>query len=150
MVKVEEGRVVSNKFIDFQFYTYDSPVKDLLFFLFTSVQFDVLKENLGGFLDYYYDNFKQVLDKLGCLNNELTYQNFLEEIYYYGEHEIFHIIFMLVFIVTAKPGKTKPPGENKDPSKPPPMPTKDDIPIAVKQRACWIIQEFQKRNWLGL
>lgn len=147
MVKSDGEIVVSNKFIDFQTCTYDSPVRDLLFFLFTSVQFDVIKEHLDHLLEFYHANFVKTLEALGCATTDFSEEAFFEELFYFGEYEIHHILFMYLLIVTAKKGG-KPPTEEGPPGVPG-LPTQDEVPLAVKQKAWWILYEFDKRNWLG-
>lgn len=144
MVKSEGGKVTKIKFVDFQVYSYESPVRDLIFFLFTSVQIDVLKEHADYFLDFYYKQFIGNLNKLHCPVEEFTREKFMEEIYYNGIYEIAHILGMLVFVVHGgKNGSSDKPGE------PPAFPTKEQISSEVKKRTCWIFKEFVKRKWLG-
>lgn len=146
MVKTENGKILDNKFIDFQTYTYDSPVRDLLFFLFTCVNFEVLKNNLDYFIDYYYKDFVKELEELGCFRAEFTHQMFMDEIYHFGEYELFHITFMLVFVVLGKKSDG-PPAEVNTPISLV-LPTADKLPYKSKERVWWIIEEFHQRNWL--
>lgn len=147
MVKSEGQKIVSNKFVDFQTCTYDSPVRDLMFFLFTSVQFDVLKEQLDYLLEYYHTNFVKTLEDLGCRSTDFSEEKFFEELFYFGEYEIHHILFMYLLIVTAKKGG-KPPSEDGPPGVPG-LPTPEEVPLEIKEKAWWILYEFEKRNWLG-
>lgn len=141
MVKLENGKVVKNKFVDFQCFTYESPVRDLLFYLFTSVQIDVLKENLDYFLKFYYEHFLKTLEDLHCPTEHFSYENYTDEIEHYGIFEIFHISFMLIVVVLCK--KDDLPTNQNGP------PTFSDVPIETKERVWWVVQEFEKRKWLG-
>lgn len=144
MVKLDKGdEIVNNKFVDFQVYSYESPVRDLLFFLFTSVQINALKDNIDYFLDFYYKQFAEALNQLHCPTEEFSFEKFMNEISYYGIHELSHILGMLVFVVLGdKAGSVTKPGEL------PAFPTKDQISQEVRKRACWIFKEFLKRQWL--
>lgn len=141
MVKIDGDKVVKNKFVDFQAYSYDSPVRDLLFFLFTSVQTNVLKEHLDELLKYYHENFIQVLSELGCCTAGFSYDIFLEEIEFHGKFEISHIIYMVLFVVF---GNKEIPATGGDPGLVP----KDKIYPDAKERAWWLLQEFESRKWL--
>lgn len=66
MMKYENGKPISNKFVDFQCYDYKSPAIDLLNFLLTSVNTDVLKEEFDGLLKFYHSEFVDNLKKMGC------------------------------------------------------------------------------------
>lgn len=143
MVKLDGQKVVKNKFVDLQVYSYDSPVKDLLFFLFTSVQFDVLKNNLDNLMRFYHEQFIKTLTDLGCCTTDFSYEKFMEEIKYYGRHEIGHILYMLLFVVCAKKGIT---GNGDDPGRV----AKENILPEAKERAWWILQEFENRKWMEI
>lgn len=147
MVRNEGDKIVHNKFVDFQTCTYDSPARDLIFFLFSSVQLNTLKEHLDDLLQYYHQFFIETLKDLGCSVEEFSYEKFNNELKHYGIYEIHHILFMLLFILTAKKGGNKPPNKSKGPPIPP-LPTQDEVPFEAKIRAWWILQEFGRRNWL--
>lgn len=144
MVKFEEEKVVKNKFVDFQVYSYESPVRDLVFFLFTSVQIDVLKNNIDYLLDFYYNIFLETLNQFRCPTKDFSIKNFMDEINFYGIHEISHILGMLVFVVLGEKAESVAKhGEL------PAFPSKDQIPLDVRKRTCWIFKEFLKRQWLS-
>lgn len=149
MIKYDKKIITSNKFVDFQGCTYDSPVRDLLFFLFTSVQLDILQNQLDNFMEYYHQYFEKTLEDLGCPTDEFSEDHFIEEIYRCGIMEIYHILFMYLFIVTGKKGGTAPTLDEQGVPGVPPLPTQQEIPKAAKTRALWILQEFYKRGWLG-
>lgn len=143
MVKVEDGKVVKNKFVDFQGYTYQSPVRDLLFFLFSSVQVSVLKEQLDHLLEFYHKQFIETLEEHHCPTEDFTLNKFLDEIKYYGIYEIFHLVFMMILVVFGR--KAEPTEGNFEH---PPMYTEDDMPQELKERAWWVMKEFGQRQWL--
>lgn len=141
MVKLDGGTVIKNKFVDFQAYSYNSPVRDLLFFLFTSVQAEVIQENLNDLLKFYHEYFINTLSDLGCCTDQFSYEKFMEEIDFFGKFEIGHIIYMLLFIVC---GNKDIPATGGDPGLVP----KDKISPDARERAWWILQEFENRKWL--
>lgn len=140
MVKIKGGKVVKNKFVDFQMYSYNSPVRDLLFFMCSSIQFEVLKVNIDYFLKYYHQHFAETLRVLGSFNDDFSYDNLLKEIMHYGIQEIGHIIYLLLFVVR---GKEDP--EDKDNIA---LLNKEQVLPEIKEMAWWMIEEFEKRKWL--
>lgn len=146
MVKLEKGKIVKNKFVDFQGFTYQSPVRDLLFYLFTSVQFHVLKEHLDYLLKFYHEQFIETLKELHCPITDFSFDKFMEEIRHFGIYEISHIILMMIVVVF---GRKSEPKDNQDGFEHPPLYTKDDMPLELKERTWWVLQEFSKRNWLN-
>lgn len=144
MVKMENGKVVKNNFVDFQNYTYDSPVKDLLYLLFTSVQTEVLKDHLDELIKLYHQEFIKTLTDLRCPTKDFSYENLIDEIKYFGINEIYHILVFSVFVVFGKKGGEASDNEMGEPK----PPTKDDVPEFVKERLCWVFLEFKKRHWL--
>lgn len=145
MVKLEDGNVVKNKFIDFQDFSYESPVRDLLFFLFTGVQIDVLKENVDYFLKFYHEHFVKSLEDLRCPTKEFSYEKYMDEIEHFGIFEIFHILFLFIIVEL---GKNDGWSKNADGS-PSFSFSKDNVSIDIKERIWWSVQEFEKRKWLG-
>lgn len=140
MVKFENGKVVKNKFVDFQMYTYDSPIRDLLFYICTSVQFNILKENLDYLLGYYHEHLVHTLENLGCPTSDFSYDKFMTEVSFYGGYEIGHILYMLVFIVMGRKQVGGSPGR---------IPKEEILPHA-KEMAWWILEEFEQRKWLAV
>lgn len=146
MVKLENGKIVKTNFVDFQGFSYESPVRDMLFFLFTSVQFDVVKEHLDYLIKFYHNQFIETLNELHCPTADFTFEKFLDEISHYGIYEIYHILGMLIHVVFGEKGGDFP---EKGSSEPPPFATKETVPEEIKKRACWVFKEFEKRKWLA-
>lgn len=65
------------KFFDFQLTTYDSFVNDLIFFLYTSVNEIVRKQNMEHFVQHYYKHFYQTLEILDCPLDHYTYEKYV-------------------------------------------------------------------------
>lgn len=66
MQKFKNGKIIQNKFLDFQMYRYCSPLLDVIFFMFTSIPCDVVKHHFDDLLDHYKRELFSVLEKLDC------------------------------------------------------------------------------------
>lgn len=73
MIKGEENNPVSVKVLDFQFIKYTSVAVDLLFFLITSVQYELLDKSFDQFLCYYYEELLKALKIHKCVVDGLSY-----------------------------------------------------------------------------
>lgn len=135
MIKFKDGTPAKTKLLDFQNYSYDSPARDVLFFLGTSVQTNILQTHFDEFIKYYHRIFFETLASLNCPRVKLTYDDFLQEISSFAGHEIAHIAFFLLLVAFG----------NVSPS----IATKEDVPPEAKERFFWLLQEFEKRNWLN-
>lgn len=137
-------KMLKNKFLDFQMYTYDSPAQDLLFFIWTSVQFDVLKEHFDDLLKYYHDNFTEILFQLGCDVSPFSFDKFQDELKEATKYKIVNGITMTKTILAEK-GKLAvdmlaEPGAEQT--------KKEDISEAVRDRCALILQLCGNRGWL--
>ncbi|XP_022907454.2 uncharacterized protein [Onthophagus taurus] len=144
MVKFENGKPVSTRFIDFQIIEYDNPLKDVLFFLYTSTRLDLL-EYVDDFLDEYYKEFISILKRLDCETSPFSKSAFFDEIKAAAEKELIHIIFMLLPLYTRK-------GEAKELTQ---MNGENDIFVAGSSlddgyypRLHFVVLDFFKRCWI--
>lgn len=62
------------KIYDFQLSSYDSFALDLIFFLFTSIQNDVLKPNFKSFIMHYHTEFTNTLKTVNLPLNDYTFE----------------------------------------------------------------------------
>jgi hypothetical protein len=90
------------KFLDFQGIVYDSPVKDLLFFLYTSAAEGVRAKHHDKLIRLYHENFTDCLKDMGCDIGSFTFQSLLEEIDMFAPSEVEHILFMLIPICAER------------------------------------------------
>ncbi|CAG9854565.1 unnamed protein product [Phyllotreta striolata] len=112
MIRKEGGRCVENKIVDLQLTGYDSGLKDLVFFLFTSVINEVLDEHFDEFLKIYYDAFIDTLkDYEGVDVGRFSWAGFNRELEIAASSEVYHILFMLKPICTER-GAVKNSPEN--------------------------------------
>ncbi|XP_056638687.1 uncharacterized protein LOC130446441 [Diorhabda sublineata] len=105
MLVFQDGRSIENKFIDFQICRITSPITDLLFFLFTSVQTSCLKSHLDALITHYHDHFVEILKTSGCYNSQFSYENFLKEMRASSTQAIIQTVFMLPNVVWQKKGE---------------------------------------------
>ncbi|CAH0554097.1 unnamed protein product [Brassicogethes aeneus] len=86
------------KFLDFQICRYLSLVNDLIFFLLTSVQNDVIMENFDDLIQLHYDVFINILKKFQCDTSQFPFEVFEEELSFCSKRQFLHSIYMLFFI----------------------------------------------------
>ncbi|KAJ9592878.1 hypothetical protein L9F63_015456, partial [Diploptera punctata] len=86
---------IGMKFVDYQLVVYDSPVRDLLFFLFTSSAEGLLEEHLDNLIHLYHEELVKQLKKLHCNIRTFSLSNLQEELNGYALREFPYILFML-------------------------------------------------------
>ncbi|KAJ8936275.1 hypothetical protein NQ318_000153 [Aromia moschata] len=146
MVKFEDGNPVDSKFVDFQNYGFRSPVADLLFLMWCSVEQKVLEENFDSLIKFYHENFVENLVQLKCDPAPFSFENFLEEIRAEVGNIIGQVAFMCTFVVFIKKDGIS---MGQDPSKPPDLGMKDVTPEA-KQRLRFILKKCHEKGWLQM
>lgn len=142
LVKYENTLPVNVKFIDFQKYSYDSPAKDLLYFLLTSVPLKFLRTHFDYFLKYYYDCFIEHLVILQCDTEPFSYEAFIKEVGLCIEEELGHALFMMLFVAYGKEGgpdtvNGKVIWDNKN-----------YVPLEGREKFWWFIQICVDRRWI--
>ncbi|CAH1176676.1 unnamed protein product [Phaedon cochleariae] len=141
MQKFHNGRPVSNKFVDFQVFTYGSPAADVFFFLWSSVPQEVLEPNLEFFLQYYHEQFIDVLKKHGIDVAPFSYEHFLKELDIESEYGFSHAAHFYVNTVSREKGDID--FENQD---------SQDIVNSTSQRTrekvWYMTRECLRRGWL--
>jgi thiamine kinase-like enzyme len=76
----DEGKPLKIKFVDFQIYNYKSPAVDVLNFLFTSVQTDVLKDDIDNLIKYYHGELISNLKQLDCSTEPFGFYELQKEL----------------------------------------------------------------------
>jgi hypothetical protein len=94
--EMDEKVPVCVKFLDFQIVQYSSPVRDLIFFLYTSTADGVRRENQDDLIRLYHESFINCLKAVGCDISPFTFQSLLDEIEMFAPAEAYHIIYMLL------------------------------------------------------
>ncbi|XP_066258089.1 uncharacterized protein [Euwallacea similis] len=129
----KKGQPLDVKLKGFQEAQYASALRDLLFFLFTSVQLVVLKQHLQELINFYYDQFHKVLTKLEVSCDHFLRDSFDGELHrIISEGEFYKIVCALYPIL----GNDIHSDESS---------LKDPLHIT---RLCFIVKEFIARDWL--
>lgn len=102
VLKDDDGKITKSKILDFQLTNYSSPIRDLIFFLFTSVQNDVLEKNLDHFIKLYYASFIDTLKYFGIDMDPYSWDNFNKELNAVAPDEVYHVLMMLKIICSQR------------------------------------------------
>jgi len=89
----ENGRVDDVKFVDFQNYLFFSPLREMVFFLFSSTE--VGEDHIEELMDLYHETFLAVLDRMGCDTEQFTREKFDAKLSKDAKFEFMHLLFML-------------------------------------------------------
>ncbi|CAH1370413.1 unnamed protein product [Tenebrio molitor] len=144
MVKIVDGKTVDVKFVDYQIYEYSSLARDVIFFLFNSVQLPVIKEHCDHLLAYYHGQLIKYLKKLKCDVSPFGFEAFLSELQNVAKRlEFFHLILMLRPTWAEDADSTEMENiSKKDFQKEKPASEK------CKQKGYFIVHEFMRRGWI--
>lgn len=142
MQRFLDGRAIENKFLDFQNYQYGSPVRDLIFFLWSSCQFEVLKVHYEDLVRHYHHHFLQTLRSLGCDVEPFSFVKFMEEMKRNAQCEALHAMSFMTIIVF---GRKRADTEDVTP---PFNVTKEEVPTEAKRRIWLLISSYGKLGWL--
>ncbi|CAH2002705.1 unnamed protein product [Acanthoscelides obtectus] len=142
MQRFEEGKILENKFVDFQLYTSDTPVKDLLFFLWSSCQLGVLQGHLEDLLKYYHASFIKILEELGCNVTPYSYEKFILEAEQVAVRTTFRALFFSMFVVQAKKR------EGDIGHRPELNVKKEDVNPLLQKKIAYAISYYGKKNLL--
>lgn len=142
LVKYENEMPVKAKIIDFQKYSYDSPAKDLIYFLITSVPLELLELHFESFLKFYHEHFIQQLKLFHCDTKPFSYDEFMKEVGLCIEEELGHTLFMMLFVAYGKEG-----GADKIDGKVV-WDNKNNVPPKGRAKFWWFVQECIDRKWI--
>jgi predicted transcriptional regulator len=144
MVKIVDGKTVGVKFVDYQIYEYSSLARDVIFFLFNSVQLPVIKEHCDHLLAYYHGQLIKYLKKLKCDVSPFGFEAFLSELQNVAKRlEFFHLILMLRPTWAEDADSTEMENiSEKDFQKEKPASEK------CKQKGYFIVHEFMRGGWI--
>ncbi|RZF47908.1 hypothetical protein LSTR_LSTR011884 [Laodelphax striatellus] len=82
------------KLIDFQFVLYNSPIRDLAYFVFSSCCLEIQKD-FRKIAMFYYECFVKNLETLKCDTSEFTESRFIEEVNEYAPTKFKHLILLM-------------------------------------------------------
>jgi len=97
-----QNEPVAMAFVDFQGIRLQSPMLDLVFFLFTSVTPSVRRKHFDDFFDIYYENFIECLRQLNCDTSEFSKAAFVAELNRVGESRLSEIYGRLRVVEVRK------------------------------------------------
>ncbi|GJQ85190.1 hypothetical protein Trydic_g13034 [Trypoxylus dichotomus] len=145
MVKYENDQPVSNKMVDFQMIEFTSLANDVIFFLYSSVELNVLENHLDKLFEYYYNSFVESLKKLGGDVSDYTFEEMMEEFAIVGkEIQLYHVLFMLMPIMTLK-GKAKELSEIQLTDI---LAEESSLHENYHKRMKFVVLDFGQRGWL--
>ncbi|CAG9856399.1 unnamed protein product [Phyllotreta striolata] len=152
MIKHQNGEPVACKFVDFQGYDYKSPAMDLLFFLLTSLQVDVLRDEFDILIKFYHKEFLNNLRELGCDVEPFNLLKFEEELATYALEVLQWCSGFILFIIYGP--KEKPPVMEEPPPSfdPTGITFRDElrkmVRLEAKEKIQTIVQIYYRKNWL--
>lgn len=97
---------VSVKFIDFQTVIMNSPARDLVYFLFSSVESGVLSE-FPDLIKCYHLALVQYLSHLGVDVSEFSFDKLMFEVNRYGPSKLKHLLLLFKTLCSVKDEETK-------------------------------------------
>lgn len=93
--RTKDGQVDDVKFVDFQNYLFFSPLRELLFYIFSSGDGNVRENHVDQLIELYYEALIDVTTRMGCDTELLGKQSFYERISNDAPLEFMHLAFML-------------------------------------------------------
>ncbi|XP_066154075.1 uncharacterized protein [Euwallacea fornicatus] len=91
------------KILDFQICLYTSYTWDVVFFLLTSLQDEVLTQHLDDLIKHYYEEFTKILNKFDIPELKLSYDDYLEDLKHTAiKYESMHALFFCNVIFAPK------------------------------------------------
>ncbi|KAG5895954.1 hypothetical protein JTB14_027955 [Gonioctena quinquepunctata] len=142
--KDKNGKPIENKIVDLQLMRCASCLRDLVFFLFTSVMNDFLEKHFEDFLQIYYDSFLATLREFDIDLELFSWECFKNELENMGRNEIYHILVMLKPICTER-DKIQNTAENFQDSD---WCRKDLLGPNHRRKLRDTVLAFVKRGWL--
>lgn len=131
--------------MDYQFLNYDSLGKDLIFFLFDSVQNEVIKRKYDEILRLYHDTFISTLKRLKVDTTPYTYEKLLEELDFAANNTfaIGQSLAMLRPIFAVKENVNEVENLRDDNI----LQYKEATKLH-KEKLYMLVEEFAKRKWI--
>ncbi|XP_066258652.1 uncharacterized protein [Euwallacea similis] len=146
LVKFDEyEKPLESKIVDYQFLNFGSPGKDLIFFIFDSVQNDVIRSRYQDLIRTYYSTFISVLKELKVDTAVFTLEKLKKELEFAAK-ETFAIgqcFVMLRPIFAVKENVTDVENLSNDN-----ILQYKNASKAHKDKLCLLIEEFAKRKWI--
>lgn len=144
MLRDANGKPLKNKMVDLQLMQYSSPIRDLVFFLFTSVINTVLDQHCDEFIRFYYDAFVENLRDFDVDLRRFSWDEFNKELEEVAPTEVYHILVMLKPIFTEREKIQHSPEEFQDSD----WSRKDLLGPEHKRKLRDTVISLAKRNWI--
>ncbi|KYN40301.1 hypothetical protein ALC56_05246 [Trachymyrmex septentrionalis] len=106
----ENGHVDDIKFVDFQNYLFFSPLREMVFFLFSSTEI-LCEDHIEELIDLYHETFLAVLNRMDCDIEPFSREKFDAKLLIDARLESMHLFFMLK-ILTLNVQETELKHEN--------------------------------------
>ncbi|RZB40960.1 EcKinase, DUF1679, and/or APH domain containing protein [Asbolus verrucosus] len=143
MIQIKDGKPFKSKLVDYQLCDYGSPAKDVLFFLFSSVQNHILEKHYDDLIEFYHKTFTSTLVELHCETTEFSLEAFKKELDYEAKHTQFVHTVLMLFPIFAPRGTVTDIVELK------PTDIGNSEPTGLhKQKLLFVVKEFARRNWI--
>lgn len=137
--KIDSDGTVHNVFVDFQIYGYRSPAADVFFFLWTSIDDNVLQQYLDHFLHHYHRYLIKRLEAFGIDTSPFGYEKFEEELRLESDFEFGHAL-VFKFLLRMFKDLEKAAKEHFK---------YGEISPDLKDTLFYMISECAKRGWLS-
>ncbi|KAJ3658374.1 hypothetical protein Zmor_010114 [Zophobas morio] len=118
---------------------------DVIFFLFSSVQNNVLDKHYDNLVRYYHQTFTSILQKLKCETTRFSFDALLKEIDYEAANSQFMHLMFMTFIIFTRKGTVKELSEITPDDL---MPESGEITDLHKEKLIFVIRQFAKHNWI--
>lgn len=136
----KDGRVDDVKFVDFQNYMFLSPLRDLIFYLFSSTNDEVQDNHIEELIDLYHETLLAVLEHMGCDTRPFARNEFDAKLPSDVRLEFMHLCFMLKILTLDAQATQFDKIEN--------VMMSYEGSQALFQRLRKIVLYFVKRNWI--
>jgi len=100
LIKYDGSKPIHAVLVDFQIFDYRSPLCDVMFFLFTSIRYDIFEDSIDLLLDYYYNQLLGYLKKLDVDTGVFSKSSFDDEVKFAVKYyEYPHALWMMLPIM---------------------------------------------------
>jgi len=94
----ENDQLDDIKFVDFQNYLFFNPLREMILFLLSSTNAEVLDEDIEELINIYYETFLIVLEQMGCDTEPFAREKFDAKLANDAKYEFLYISFMLKIV----------------------------------------------------
>lgn len=138
----ENGELIKNKFVDFQMYIYGSPLCEMVFVIWCSVQMKVVPDHGDELVQYYHRHFISILEKFRSDITPFEYEKFLKRLDEDAPHELLHILYLATIIYVEKGKQAIDLSNNVDEF------MSDSISKVGVKRIEDVVDDFGEKGWI--